>query len=435
MTHSFSDSIVACSSPPGTGAISIVRVSGKNLTLIVKKLGVKKIDDKTSIVEQLQIKKDLNEKCVLTFFKSPNSFTGEDVLEINCHGNPLIVEMIIEKLIKLGCRRAEPGEFSMRSFLNNKISFLEAEAIDDLINAANQDQLLAASKSLSGKFEEKINETIEDLKKLRIYVESNIDFSDEQILDDFVGFKKDLSTFIDNFKTFVLDTNSSKYLIEGVKVGITGPPNVGKSTLMNILSKEKASIVSEIHGTTRDIILRSCKIRDYEFSLYDTAGIRDQSVDPIEREGIEMAKSLLDTCDVIIEIVDPTNEDFFVNYKNPVIRVRNKSDLCNTSSKNRIDASFNNKKGISEIKDALFKALNLPLRISNISFSARSRHAELMNLCLNELESAAALSHENSLELIAENLRRASDFIGEIKSPYSSDELLGEIFSNFCIGK
>ena len=243
--YSLTDTIIACSSPPGRGAISIIRISGGDLTELLKKIGIKKIGNKESLVKELQLNSDFKEKCVLTFFKSPNSFTGEDILEINCHGNPLIVEIIINFFLEIGCRKAGPGEFTMRGFLNNKISFLEAEAIDDLINAESEEQLLASAKSLSGKFEKKVDEVIKDLKQLRVYAESNIDFSDQEILEDFDEFRRNLTIFTSKLDELISKTNSSKYLIEGVKVVITGPPNVGKSTLMNILTEEKTSIVSE----------------------------------------------------------------------------------------------------------------------------------------------------------------------------------------------
>ena len=433
--QSLSDTIIACSSPPGKGAISIIRISGRDLSKIIKKIGIKKIENKQSMVKQIHLKEGFKEKCVLTFFKAPNSFTGEDILEINCHGNPLIVEMIIEFFIKIECRRAEPGEFSMRGFLNNKLSFLEAEAIDDLINSENEQQLLASAKSLDGKFEEKVDVIIKKLKELRIYAESNIDFSDEEILEDFDEFKTNLDTFNTNLEDFITETTSSKYLIEGVKVVITGPPNVGKSTLMNILTEGKTSIVSEIQGTTRDLVQKSCEIRNINFSLFDTAGIHENSSDPIEREGIALAKSLLDKSDIIIEIVDNTSDDYFVNYNKPVIRLKNKIDISHDNSKNRLNVSLLNGIGVEEIKDALFHALGIPNQVGFVSFSARSRHTELMKFSLDELKIAADLSSDRDLELIAEHLRRASNFIGEIKSPYSSDDLLGEIFSSFCIGK
>ena len=433
--QNISDTIIACSSPLGRGAISLVRISGPNLTFLGQKLEVKNFIDRKAIVKEIQLNNDFKEKCVLTFFKGPNSFTGEDVLEISCHGNPLIVELIIDYFVDLGCRRAGPGEFSLRGFINGKLSYLEAEAIDDLINSENELQLKASARSLSGAFEKKIDSFIGELLKLRIYLESNIDFSDEEIIKDFEGFKTNLNTFTNKINDFIEDSNASRYLLEGVKVVITGPPNVGKSTLMNILCDKNASIVSEISGTTRDIIQRSAKIDNINFLLHDTAGITDTSEDPIEKEGVFLAQELLTNCDLVIEVVDVFSREYSGDYDKPVIRLENKSDLSNNLNKERINASFLKNTGIEELKVEMIEKLNLPSSLGQNAFSARSRHTKLLKMVKEELSEASNLDSENSLELIAENLRCASNLLGEIKSPYTSDELLGEIFSSFCIGK
>ena len=430
-----SDTIVACSSPLGRGAISLIRVSGPDLSFLCGELGIKEIKNKEARVKEIPLQKGFKEKCVLTFFKGPNSFTGEDVLEISCHGNPLIVELIIDFFVDFGCRRAGPGEFSLRGFVNEKLSYLEAEAIDDLINSENILQLNASARSLSGKFENKVDELINDLIKLRVYLESDIDFSDEEIIVDFDTFKANLDSFNNKLDDFINDTNASKYLIEGAKVIITGPPNVGKSTLMNSLCDENASIVSENSGTTRDIIQRSVKIGNISFLLHDTAGITSFSDDPVEKEGILLAESLLSDCDLVIEVLDVFTESYVRSYDKPVIKVENKSDLSDKFRKDRIKASFLNGEGVEELKEEMIKKLNLPDMLDQITFSARSRHTKLLKMARTELTLAAKVGSVDALELIAENLRRASDFFGEIKSPYTSDELLGKIFSTFCIGK
>ena len=201
--QNISDTIIACSSPIGRGAISLVRISGPDLTFLSQKLKLKNLVNKKAIVKEIQLNDSFKEKCVLTFFKSPNSFTGEDVLEISCHGNPLIVELIIDFFVDLGCRRAGPGEFSLRAFINGKLSYLEAEAIDDLINSENELQLNASARSLGGEFEKKIDSFIDELLKLRVYLESNIDFSDEEIIKDFEGFKQDLDHFNSKINDFI----------------------------------------------------------------------------------------------------------------------------------------------------------------------------------------------------------------------------------------
>ena len=429
------DTIVACSSPPGVGAISLIRVSSPDISFLSKCLSLDEFAANEAKVKEIELKKGLKEKCVLTLYKKPNSFTGEDILEISCHGNPLIVNLLVSYFVSKGCREAKPGEFSLRSFMNNKLTLLEAEAIDDLINAETEEQLLASSKSLSGGFDKKIDFVIEKLKNLRIYIESNIDFSDEEIINDFDRFKKDLEDFLTFLNEFIDEVGASKYLNEGVKVVLTGPPNVGKSTLMNNLAGKKTSIVSEIPGTTRDIIQKEAKIKNLKFSLYDTAGIRDASTDPIEIEGIDLANKVIEQCDLVIEIIDENTKKYFRSYNKPVIRILNKIDVSDYRDKDRLNLSFFDKKDLTKLNNELFKALKIPSNLNNMSFSARSRHINLLQEARREIFESLKFKNDSELELIAENLKKASDFIGEIKAPYTSDQLLGEIFSSFCIGK
>ena len=429
------DTIVACSSPPGIGAISLIRVSSPDISFLTESLSLDGLKANEAKVTEIELKKGLKEKCVLTLFKKPNSFTGEDILEVSCHGNPLIVSLLVAYFVSKGCREAKPGEFSLRSFMNDKLTLLEAEAIDDLINAETEEQLLASSRSLSGNFDKKIDLVIEKLKDLRIYVESNIDFSDDEIINDFAEFKSNLDNFNSFFNEFIDEVGASKYLNEGVKVVLTGPPNVGKSTLMNYFTNVKTSIVSEIPGTTRDIVQKEVKIKNLKFSLYDTAGIRETTKDPIEIEGINLANEIIKDCDLIIEIIDKNTKNYCKSYNKPVIRILNKIDISDYRDKDRLNLSFYDKKDLTKLSNKLFEALKIPTNLNNISFSARSRHISLLYEARKEMFESLKFEDDSDLELIAENLKRASDFIGEIKAPYTSDQLLGEIFSSFCIGK
>jgi len=429
------DTIVACSSPPGIGAISLIRVSSPDISFLTESLSLDGLKANEAKVTEIELKNGLKEKCVLTLFKKPNSFTGEDILEVSCHGNPLIVSLLVACFVSKGCREAKPGEFSLRSFMNNKLTLLEAEAIDDLINAETEEQLLASSRSLSGNFDKKIDLVIEKLRDLRIYVESNIDFSDDEIIDDFKEFKLNLDNFNLFLSEFIDEVGASKYLNEGVKVVLTGPPNVGKSTLMNYFTNVKTSIVSEIPGTTRDIVQKEVKIKNLKFSLYDTAGIRETTKDPIEIEGINLANEIIKDCDLIIEIIDKNSKNYCKSYNKPVIRILNKIDISDYRDKDRLNLSFFDKKDLAKLSNELFKELKIPSNLNNISFSARSRHISLLNEARKEMFESLKFENDSDLELIAENLKRASDFIGEIKAPYTSDQLLGEIFSSFCIGK
>jgi tRNA modification GTPase len=431
------DIIVACSSPPGSGAISCIRVSGKNCSKLFKKISGKKMVHREAAICEIHLEHGLTEKCVLTSFVSPNSYTGEDVIEISCHGNPLIVELIISKLNSLGCRNAEPGEFTMRSYLNEKISLVEAETIADLISAETYEKLKTINKSLSGEFEKEISETISKLKKIRTKIEGEIDFNDQSININVMSLKSELKDFNMFFNDFIAKIEAAVLLNEGVKVVITGPENAGKSTLMNVLAEENVSIVSEIPGTTRDLLSKSIKIQGFIFNFVDTAGLNDEQHGKIEKIGIERAKKALNQANIIIELIDPENINYKAQYpRGPkVLKVINKLDLFENSEENKLCISAKYNKNINELKDSLvsaaFKSKNKTLE----GFSARTRHLELINKCYAETIAAEKLCFEDSVELSAEHLKSASNFLGQVMSPYSSDDLLGEIFSSFCIGK
>ena len=431
------DTIVACSSPPGSGAVSCIRVSGKGCSELFKNISGYEISHKEVSLCEIQLKEGFKEKCVLTSFIAPNSYTGEDVIEISCHGNPLIVELIISKLNDLGCRNAEPGEFTMRSYLNEKISLVEAETIADLITAESFEKLKAISKSLSGDFEKELNEAVLKLKKIRTKIEGEIDFNDQDTEINISSTKTEINDFNVYLEDFIHKIEEAVFVNEGVKVVITGPENAGKSTLMNILAKDDVSIVSEIPGTTRDLLQKSVKIQGFLFDFIDTAGLSDNQEGTIEKIGIDLAKKALNQANIIIELVDPENMEYEMVYpeKSKVLKVINKLDLLKKADKNYLCISAKYNENLEELKRALiglaFSSKNRALE----GFSARTRHLKLINKCFVETTAAEKLCFNGSVELAAEHLRIASDFLGLIINPYSSDDLLGEIFSSFCIGK
>ena len=392
---------------------------------------------KEATVCEIQLEHGLKEKCVLTSFIAPNSYTGEDVIEISCHGNPLIVELIISKLNSLGCRNAEPGEFTMRSYLNEKVSLVEAESIADLISAETYEKLKTVNKSLSGGFEKEINETILKLKKIRTKIEGEIDFNDQSVNINIVSLKSELNDFNAFFKDFSCKIEAAVLLNEGVKVIITGPENAGKSTLMNVLAKENVSIVSEIPGTTRDLLTKSIKIEGFVFDFIDTAGLNDKQQGKVEKIGIDRAKRALNDANIIIELIDPENMDYKAQYPrgSKVLKVINKLDLLGGLEENKLCISAKYNKNINELKELLISAAFTSKNQTLEGFSARTRHLKLINKCYEETVAAEKLCFEDSVELSAEHLKSASNFLGQITSPYSSDDLLGEIFSTFCIGK
>ena len=431
------DTIVACATPPGSGAISSIRISGKDCSNLYKKISGKTMAHKEIHISEIELSSGIKEKCVLTSFLSPNSYTGEDTIEISCHGNPLIVELLITKLKTLDCRDAQPGEFTMRSYLNGKVSLIEAEAISDLISARSIENIKAVNKSLAGSFEKKIDELIFDLKSMRAQVEGEIDFNDQDTNIDLSEINTNLDSFRIIIEDFINITSDAVLMNEGIKTIITGPENVGKSTLMNVFTKKKTSIVSEIAGTTRDLVTKSVKIHGLVFDLMDSAGLSSRAKDKIEEIGTNLAKNALEEADLIIEVVDHNNPNYEMTYPKgkKVVKVLNKSDLAGDEKTKRINISAKYEHNITKLEnclvDAVFSSKNQVLG----GFSARSRHLNLLNSCNDEILRACSLCEEFSIELCAEHLKNASGYLGQIKSPYSSDDLLGEIFSSFCIGK
>ena len=426
--------IVACSTPPGRGAISVVRISGKEAKSIINNLFSLEFDHGTSKVAETNLSGGFNEKCLISCFEGPSSYTGEDVAEISCHGNPLIVRALIQKCIELGARNANPGEFTQRAFLNNKIDLAQSEAVIDLINASSRAAMVAASKSVSGNFGENVDKILESLRKIRILVESSIDFSDQDTNIDFMQ----INALFKDFRRLLEDFDEK--IEEGIRimsehrVVVAGPPNVGKSTIMNILSGEEASIVTEIKGTTRDPIYKKIQIKDLQVDIYDTAGINDETVDEIEKLGIDKSRSLIEGADLILEVVDAENRDFSLKKNGNILKVFNKSDISSPPKGfEGIVVSALEKKNIGALEEKIYKLLSSDG--SDALFSARERHRNLVKKAFMEIDSCPDPIDVKNVDIAAEHLRLADIFLGDIKSPMSADDFLGEIFSAFCIGK
>ena len=426
--------IVACSTPPGRGAISVVRISGKEVKSIINDLFSLEFDHGTSKVAETNLSEGFNEKCLISCFESPSSYTGEDVAEISCHGNPLIVRALIQKCIELGARNANPGEFTQRAFLNNKIDLAQSEAVIDLINASSSAAMVAASKSVSGNFGENVDKILEDLRKVRILVESSIDFSDQDTNIDFMQINALFTDFRRLLEDFDEKIEEGIRIMSEHRVVVAGPPNVGKSSIMNILSGEEASIVTEIKGTTRDPIYKKIQIKDLQVDIYDTAGINDETVDEIEKLGIDKSRSLIEGADLILEVVDAENKDFCLKKNGNILKVFNKSDISSPPKGfEGIVVSALEKKNISALEEKIYELLSSDG--SDALFSARERHRNLVKKAFMEIDSCPDPIDVKNVDIAAEHLKLADIFLGDIKSPMSADDFLGEIFSAFCIGK
>ena len=428
------DTIVACSSPPGRGAISIIRMSGDKALSIIKKITKNKLNKQISVVK-FPLDNDLIEKCVLTIFRSPNSYTGEDIVEISTHGNPFIVEEVIKKCLNSGAKIAKPGEFTLRAFLNNKLSLDQSEAVVDIINANSKASLKAAQNSLEGGLKIKISEVQDKLRETRVFVETLIDFVDEDVNIYIEEVISKIDEFKHIFASFNEDMKAYSSISSDVKVVVIGPPNSGKSTLINAIIGKKVSIVNEKQGTTRDVVTSSCLIDGIRFVFKDTAGIRKTS-DKIEKEGIRLSKKALKSADIVIYLADKES-DFD---KLPVIKskkniyVLNKIDLSHKKAPiEGFAISAKTKKNLKLLKKAL--AHNFLKLNQEELLSVNIRHLDLIKKAYKNIALISPGLVGSNLELVAENLRNCDELLGEIYDPISSDDMLGKIFSKFCIGK
>ena len=450
------DTIVAQATPPGRGGVGILRVSGPKAALVAQTVLGKL--PKPRYADYLPFRNDDNsvlDRGIALFFPNPNSFTGEDVLELQGHGGPVILDLLLKRILQIpGVRIANPGEFSERAFLNDKLDLAQAEAIADLIDASSEQAARSAINSLQGAFSSHINEMVESLTHLRIYVEAAIDFPDEEI--DFLSdgiIEGKLNAVIAELDDVRAQARQGSLLREGMKVVIAGRPNAGKSSLLNALAGREAAIVTDIAGTTRDVLREHIHIDGMPLHIIDTAGLREAS-DEVERIGIERAWKEIEQADRVLFMVDSTTTDattpediwpeFMARLPNtlPVTVIRNKSDLTGenveiTAQGNypMIRLSARDGMGIELLRDHLKEAMGFNSNTEG-GFLARRRHLQALNTAAEHLQQGhEQLVYAKSGELLAEELRLAQQALSEITGEFTSDDLLGRIFSSFCIGK
>ena len=426
--------IVACSTPPGRGAISTVRLSGKRAVNIIQKITRRKLKKKSYVLE-FPLEKSLKEKCVLTIFRSPNSYTGEDVVEISTHGNPLIVEKVIQQCVNAGAFIAEPGEFTLRAYLNNKLTIDQSEAVIEVINANSMASLKAAQNSLNGGLRMRISKVQQKLREARVLVETLIDFVDEDV-DIFIEeVKYKIDEFKRFFRSFDEDMQAYSSISNDVKVVVIGLPNSGKSTLINAIVGERVSIVNEKAGTTRDVVSSACSIGGVRFLFKDTAGIRESS-NRIEEEGIKLSKRALKSADIVLYLAEK-ELDFkklpvFKGKKN--VFIINKIDINKSKApKGGFAISAKTKKNLKSLKEELVKSY-LSLDQTEL-LSVNLRHLNLIKQAFKKISLISPSLIVSNLELVAENLKNCDELLGDVYDPISSDDMLGQIFKRFCIGK
>ncbi len=457
------DTIAAQATPAGRGGVGIVRISGPKANVIARTLCKRNLpfEPRYAHFERFHDAEGrvLDEGLVL-YFPGPNSFTGEDVVELQGHGGPVVMSSLLNQVVELGARVARPGEFSERAFLNDKIDLAQAEAIADLIDSSSEQAARSALRSLQGAFSDQVNTLVEQLIALRMYVEAAIDFPEEEI--DFLADGKvlaDLDGIIEQLNQVFTAANRGVLMKEGMKVVLAGKPNAGKSSLLNALSGRESAIVTAIAGTTRDVLREHIHLDGMPLHITDTAGLRE-SPDEVEQEGIRRAWQEIQQADRVIMLVDATTiegEDYspaalwpeFVEQlpeHTPVTMVLNKMDLVpsslslklmtsNDSDTVVIPLSAKTGSGMESLREHLKSVMGYGGE-SQGSFTARQRHLDALKKAQQALDQGRQqLVGAGAGELLAEDLRLAQDHLGEITGRFTPDDLLGRIFSSFCIGK
>lgn len=449
------DTITAQATPPGRGGVGIIRVSGPLVKTIADALVKVHLKPRyahygpfwSTAGEQL-------DQGLALFFPGPHSFTGEDVLELQAHGGPVIIDLLLREVIQLGARLAKPGEFSERAFLNDKLDLAQAEAIADLIDSSSEQAARCALRSLQGAFSTKIHDLVEQLIQLRIYVEAAIDFPEEEI--DFLSdgkVEQDLNNILAQTLSVQAEARQGSLLREGMYVVIAGRPNAGKSSLLNALAGREAAIVTAIEGTTRDVLKEHIHIDGMPLHIIDTAGLRD-APDEVEQIGIARAWEEIKRADRVLLMVDSqtttSNDpheiwpDFIdqLPQSSKITVIRNKADLSNESiqlteqnSHTVISLSAKSQSGIDLLRQHLKDCMGFSSTTEG-GFMARRRHLDALDRAQALLETGLAqLQSHAAGELLAEDLRQAQQSLNEITGEFSPDDLLGRIFSSFCIGK
>ena len=442
------ETICAIASAIGQSGIGIIRVSGPLARSIAKQILHTDIKPRYAYYGGFYGNDNsIIDKGVAILFSAPNSFTGEDVVEFHGHGGSSVLRKLLETIIESNVRLAEPGEFTKRAFLNGKMDLIQAEAVQDLIQSNSAESALSAVRSLTGEFSAKINKILSELVSLRVFVEATIDFSDEEI--DFLE-SFEVSNKLDSLKKSLIDilntATQGAILRDGIHVAIAGKPNAGKSSLLNTLTKQSSAIVTHIAGTTRDVLKETIYVEGMPVHIIDTAGLHN-SDDVIEQEGIRRAHKEINNADLVLLVYDARDSELDLTIlpdsvkDKPKIVIKNKIDLVDLKPRiHKVDnlmeiaISAKNGEGIDLVRGALSEFAGLNSSIEGV-FLARKRHINAIEETLVFISNAIEQLEQGSSELVAEDLRQAGLQLSQVTGEFSSDDLLGEIFTSFCIGK
>ena len=444
------DTIAAIATPAGCGGVGVIRVSGKQLLTLAEQLTHRKL--RPRYAHYVNFYGDDGQPIdsgIAIYFVTPHSFTGEDVLEIQAHGGSVVMQMLLKRCLALGARLASPGEFSRRAFLNNKIDLAQAESIADLIDASSEAAVRCANRTLQGVFSQQIQQLLTQLTQLRTQLEASLDFPEEGLeawpvdyfLDSLCQAQQTLATLLHSAK-------QGHLLRDGIRVALVGQPNSGKSSLLNALAGDEIALVSEFAGTTRDSIREQILLNGVPLHIIDTAGLREDSIDPIEAMGMKRTWKVLEQADVVLLVVDADKgmdaDDKLILTKIPqsieVIILMNKADLLPSwpsmvipqDSLRLLYVSAKTHQGLDALKSSLLQQVGWQGE-ENHMFIARYRHLEALQRTAQHLHDA--YEQQAHIEFFAEELRLAQQALAEITGAFSHEDLLGEIFGRFCIGK
>jgi tRNA modification GTPase len=447
------DIIAAIATPPGRGGIGVIRISGKPLTNLAKIILGKLPKPRSACLSKfVDTNGQVIDQGIALYFPAPNSYTGEDVLELQGHGGPAVMNLLLSQCLLAGARLAQPGEFTLRAYLNNKIDLIQAESVADIIEASTIEAARCAINSLQGRFSSRIEELVSLLITLRMLIEAALDFPEEEIDNlQTIQIQDRLEHIHSQLEQIFNDARQGNLLQEGIKIALVGEPNVGKSSLLNQLVEEEVAIVTEIPGTTRDTIQRTIMIAGIPIHIIDTAGLRETN-DIVEQKGIERTHAAIKHADMVIWLVDSNQQQIcaanqvtsHIPIDKPRITVFNKIDLLLQNPK-IVDEENNPKIHLSAKTGAGIELLRKKiLEIAGWQFNpageglfmARQRHLEALKLAQTHLDIARSFTeNEDQLELLAEELRLSQCALSSITGQFTADDLLGEIFSHFCIGK
>ncbi len=457
------DTIVARATAPGRAGIGIIRISGSRCLCVVDKLilqscskSVKNQNRKATLAKFVDENNTVIDQGLVLYFAGPYSFTGEDVIELHAHGGVVLLDWLLQRCIDSGARLANPGEFSLRAFLNNKIDLVQAEAIADLIDSSSRQAVRNAASSLQGFFSNEIESLVESIVEIRVQVEAQIDFVDESIETlEQSKIRFQIERALGSLRMILRSANQGCVLQEGLRVAIVGRPNAGKSSLLNCLAGQNRAIVTEYAGTTRDVLREKILLGDLPIEILDTAGLRETN-DPIEREGISRALQSINECDLVLLIFDAAQTDPEQEIKNitkyfdeidkalderKVILIENKIDLLGKQPQmvqqdnwRVVSLSAKQVLGIPYLIRSVYEYAGI-VETGENQYTARRRHLQSLEQAESYLKQCFENFFNISLELIAEDLKLVQKELNVITGKFTADDLLGKIFSKFCIGK